>query len=724
LSADEVALKVALIIPTYNAERYIDNLFAGIAMQTLQPNEILIIDSSSKDKTQEKLAHYPCKIHVIAQKDFDHGGTRQLGTELIEADIYIYLTQDAIPADKHSFENLVQAFLNPKVGCAYGRQLPHKNATFLAAHARHFLYPEQSVLKSYENRHQFGIKACFNSDSFSAYRKQALIEAGGFPNKLIVSEDAYVAGKMLLKDWHVAYQAQALVYHSHNYSILQEAKRYFDIGVFHSKEQWIIKEFHTPTRIGMRFVRSELRCVFAKRALYIAPLAIIKSGAKYIGYRLGTYHARLPNWLRSKLSAHPGFWQNNKTADKFTLLLYSINYGPELTGIGKYNTEMCEWLAKRNHKVKVITAQPYYPNWQVFPGYKAWRFSKEHINGVEVLRCPLWVPSKPTGIKRALHLLSFAASSSLRLLAQLRCKPNILLFIEPSIFCFPGALLASKVLKAKPVLHVQDFEVDMAFNLKLVKAAFIEKWLIKFEQASFKRCSIVSTITPNMRQKLLKKGVPEEKAILFPNWADTENIKPLACSSPFRTELGIQSDKVVALYSGNMGEKQGLDIIINAAKQLSHCSNIIFVMCGAGSYAKTLQKLASSYNLLNIIWLPLQPIDKLNDLLNLADIHLLPQKPDVQDQVMPSKLLGMMASGKAILATAFSNTQLHAVVGEVGLVSAPGSNEAFVKNIAMLSEDKALRETLGKKARLYAELNFSKEAVLSKYELALKQIII
>ncbi|MDF2940648.1 MAG: glycosyl transferase [Gammaproteobacteria bacterium] len=716
-------MKIALIIPTYNAEKFVDDLFSGIAKQTLQPDEILVIDSSSQDKTLEKLQKYSCKIHSIPQAEFNHGGTRQLATELIDADIYIYMTQDAIAADENSFKNLVAAFDHPKVGCAYGRQLPHKNSSYFGAHARLFLYPEQSSLKSYESRQQFGIRTCFNSDSFSAYRKEVLVDAGGFPSKLIVSEDAYVAAKMLLQGWLVAYEANARVYHSHNYSLSQEFRRYFDIGVFHKSQHWIIEAFHNPTLTGMQFMRSELNYLRAKKAYHLLPLSILRSAMKYLAYRLGHHYEKLPRFLTKRLSAQKAFWQGPELKKSLRLLVYSLNYAPELTGIGKYNAEMCEWLASRGHRVTVLTAQPYYPGWKVFKGYSAWKYSQENINGVTVLRCPIWVPTRPSSLKRLAHLLSFACSSLPRLLFS-GFKPNVLFFVEPSVFCFPNALLAAKLYKAKPILHVQDFEVDVAFNLGMMKCHFLHKMLLNFEKAVFKRCSFVSTITVNMKAKLLEKGLDEDKALLFPNWSDTENIRPLPTISPLREQLNISNDKIVVLYSGNMGAKQGLEIIIEAANALKENPKLLFVMGGEGSFLEELKKLAQAYHLHNVIWLPLQPIEKLNELLNMADIHILPQKPDVKDQVMPSKLLGMLASGRPILATAVPNTQLYEVVLNTGMASPPGDIAQLVGNLESLAQDQALRVKLGQQARAYAEQHLSKQAILTKFEADLQKLLL
>jgi colanic acid biosynthesis glycosyl transferase WcaI len=412
-----------------------------------------------------------------------------------------------------------------------------------------------------------------------------------------------------------------------------------------------------------------------------------------------------------------------KNKSSLKLLLYSINYAPELTGIGKYNAEMCEWFVKNGHQVRVVTAQPYYPEWKVFPGYKAWRYSRETVNGVHVTRCPLWVPKHPGALKRALHLWSYACSSVFGLLKQLRFKPDVVFFIEPTFFCFPGALMMSKLSAAKPVLHIQDFEIEVAFSLGMMKCNFLQKLLLKFESWVFRKCCIVSTITPIMRQKLLEKSVPEEKAVLFPNWADTDNIKPLPYVSPLRAQLNIKADKIVALYSGNMGEKQGLEIIIELANQLVEDTSLVFVMCGAGSYLDNLKKRAQDYKLNNILWLDLQPLDKLNNLLNLADIHLLPQRADVKDQVMPSKLLGMLASGRPILATAFPNTQLYNVVKLTGMTCLPNDLQELAKNLKELAGSQDLRAQLGYQARMYAEQNFSKEVILKAYEAKLMQLI-
>ena len=405
------------------------------------------------------------------------------------------------------------------------------------------------------------------------------------------------------------------------------------------------------------------------------------------------------------------------------ILVYAINYAPELISTGKYTSEMCEWLSARGHEVRVVTAQPYYPDWKIFDGYKAWCYKTEIINNVKVMHCPLWVPHKPTGLGRIFHLLSFAISSFFRLITQITWKPNIIFFVEPSVFCFPNAFLFSKLTKAIPILHIQDFEVNAAFKLGILKSQLMRKILTMFEGYFIKKCKLVSTISPNMQKKLLKMGVPEDKAVFFPNWVDIDLIKPLAGSSKLRKDLNLSDKDIICFYSGNLGKKQGLEIIIDAADKLNDKQHLVFVIGGAGPYKEKLHQLISARKITNIIWLPLQPLFRLNELLNLADIHLLPQREEAADLVMPSKLSGMLASERPIVATALPGTQLYNVVKNTGRVTKPGDVTSFVAAIEKLADDFEYRKKLGENARKYAEDNLDKEVILNTYERHLNRLI-
>jgi len=414
------------------------------------------------------------------------------------------------------------------------------------------------------------------------------------------------------------------------------------------------------------------------------------------------------------------------------ILLHGINFAPELTGIGKYTGEMATWLAAHGHEVRVVTAPPYYPNWTVSLGYcgKSWKC--ERWQGVNVWRCPLWVPTRPGGAKRLLHLASFALGSLPVMLRQIIWRPDVVWVVEPALFCVPAALVVARLSGAKAWLHVQDFEVDAAFDLGLLRGKFLRSVVAGAERWLMQRFDVVSTISQRMHQRLLDKGVAPAQAVLSPNWVDVQAITPggqglsLQAEMPnlatevteldnsFRVKLGIAPDAVVALYSGNMGGKQGLELLADVAKLCLAQAVIVFVFCGNGAGRADLMQRCSG--LPNVHFLELQPIEQLNELLAMADVHLLPQRADAADLVMPSKLTGMLASGRPVLATAHPGTELALVVQDCGVVVPPEDPPAMAQAVQALAADSTLRTQLGAAGRVYALEHLDREAVLRKFE--------
>lgn len=400
------------------------------------------------------------------------------------------------------------------------------------------------------------------------------------------------------------------------------------------------------------------------------------------------------------------------------ILIHGINFSPELTGIGKYSGEMAEWLASQGHEVRVLTAPPYYPQWHIMDEYANW-WGTERYGKLSVYRCPLWVPARPSGLKRLLHLASFALASFPIMLRQVFWRPDVVLVVEPPFFCAPQAWLVARLSGAKAWLHIQDFEIDAAFELGILCTGWLKRWMLITERLILRRFDRVSTISVKMLERLDGKGVAHDKAILFPNWVDLGEIYPLAAESELRSRLGILPNQVVALYSGNMGEKQGLEVVLEAAK-LQENSVIRFVLCGDGAAKLSLQKKYADLG--NVVWLPLQPLEMLNELLNMADVHLLPQRGDVADLVMPSKLLGMLASGRPVLAAAHPDTQVGRIVSQCGVVFLPGNACVFLGMLKLLASDANERKRLGMVGRQIAEKQFSKEVVLRKFEQELKGV--
>jgi colanic acid biosynthesis glycosyl transferase WcaI len=400
-------------------------------------------------------------------------------------------------------------------------------------------------------------------------------------------------------------------------------------------------------------------------------------------------------------------------------LFLGLNYAPELTGIGKYSGEMMEWLAARGHEVRVVTAPPYYPAWRVGEGYEQWRYTREtSAAGVEIYRCPLYVPSCPNGLKRIVHLLSFALSSLPVMLVQAAWRPDLVLTVEPAFACAPVALLTARLCGAPAWLHIQDFEIDAAFDLGLLPSGgLIQRFAGACEGFLRHRFSQFSTISRGMMKRLQQKGIEPTQAVFFPNWVDVNAIRPTDEPGSFRKQLGIARDQVVLLYSGNMGMKQGLEILPELANGLRSHKHLHFVFCGDGAYRSQLEEAVAGFK--NVSFLQLQPVERLNELLNMADIHLLPQRAGAADLVMPSKLTGMLASGRPVIATAAPGTQVANAVEGHGIAVPPGDCDALAQAIIALADDSDLRRRIGQAARAFAEQELARDSVLMRFESAI-----
>jgi colanic acid biosynthesis glycosyl transferase WcaI len=396
------------------------------------------------------------------------------------------------------------------------------------------------------------------------------------------------------------------------------------------------------------------------------------------------------------------------------VLIVAINFAPELTGIGKYVGDMTSWMSDAGIDVRVVTAPPYYPEWSVRPGYSASRYSTEQLAGAKVFRCPLWVPKKPGGLSRILHLVSFALSSFPVVLWQaLTWRPKVVMVIEPPLACAPAAWLAARVSGARAWLHVQDLEVDAAFDLGVLKKPWLRKLVLAMERGLMRRFDRVTSISQKMLARLREKGVSNDRLGFFPNWVDTNLIRPLAGSNALRAALGVTADTPILLYSGNMGEKQGLEVIVEVARAFEESTEkALFMMCGDGAARARIERAAAGLS--NVRFIPLQPAERLNELLNLADIHLLPQRPDAEGLVMPSKLTAIMASGKPVVAGAHTDSDVGRAAAAGGIVVPPGDAGAFSRAIGSLLADSSMRDRLGLSARAYALENWERSTVLRR----------
>lgn len=303
---------ITVIIPTLNGAETLGEFFAALKRQHLQPDEILVGDSSSDDETVEMCRSAGAKVYALARGSFDHGGTRTELAKLARGSILVFFTQDAILATRDALGCLVEPLLiHEKLACTYGRQLPGKNAGPIAAHLRLFNYPPQSQVRCFADRHKYGLKTIFISNSFAAYKKKALAACDYFKNGLIFGEDTCTLGRLLVAGYEVAYIAAAAVYHSHNYTLFQELRRSFDIGVLHDSEKWLLQTYGGAEGIGARYLRSLFSKLLRDKEFFLIPGCLVRSAMKLIGYKLGRSYKKLPASWRPVLSMHRLWWRRD-----------------------------------------------------------------------------------------------------------------------------------------------------------------------------------------------------------------------------------------------------------------------------------------------------------------------------------------------------------------------------------------------------------------------------
>lgn len=300
---------IGLVVPTYNAMGGIDQFLSGLKRSSGDLSRVFVVDSSSTDGTPERFRAEGYEVLSIPSTEFDHGGTRQMAVELlVDCEIIVFLTQDAVLTSVESLHRLVAAFADPDVAIAYGRQLPRPGAGPIEAHARLFGYPAESRIKSMESIPEIGLRAAVVSNSFAAYRRSKLLALGGFPNGTLFGEDTITGAKAILSGHKIAYVGDATVYHSHEYSLIQEFRRYFDNGASYSRESWILKSFGKAEGSGKAYVLSEMKHLL-RHAPWLLPLSAVTVLVKYLGYRVGCMERRFPaNW-KLHMSMNKAFWR-------------------------------------------------------------------------------------------------------------------------------------------------------------------------------------------------------------------------------------------------------------------------------------------------------------------------------------------------------------------------------------------------------------------------------
>jgi colanic acid biosynthesis glycosyl transferase WcaI len=404
------------------------------------------------------------------------------------------------------------------------------------------------------------------------------------------------------------------------------------------------------------------------------------------------------------------------------LLIHGMNYAPELLGIGRYTGELGTYLAARAHQVTVLTAAPYYPQWRVQEDYRPQRWRREWLDGVEVLRAPQYVPARVSGLGRLLQECSFDASCLYWWSTCLLERPwDAMVAVCPPMTSglVPGLL--ARRLGIPLVIHVQDLQLDAARELGILRQPLLLEVLTWLELRLLRQARKVTTISRSMAARLAAKGVAASRLQVLPNWADLDKVRPGPRLNALRRELGLTSETVV-LYAGNLGEKQGLEVILEAAALTRSKPSIRYLIAGEGAARERIKLRAQDLGLDNVTFLPLQLNSRLPLLLAAADLHLVVQRREAADLVMPSKLTNIMAAGRPFIATAARATELGRVTTEsrAGLLVPPEDGRALAQAVLALAQDPGARKEMGIRARRYAEAFWDRERILGQWEELLK----
>lgn len=411
------------------------------------------------------------------------------------------------------------------------------------------------------------------------------------------------------------------------------------------------------------------------------------------------------------------------------ILMIGYNFSPEPTGIGKYSGEMLEWLARQGHDCTVITAFPYYPYWKVQAPYTnscSWYKSEVQFfaggGRLKVCRCPMYIPAKPTGIKRVLLDLSFFLSAFMQLLYLLPGKKfDLVITVVPAFHIGLLGIFYRKLRNAMLFYHIQDLQIEAARDLKMIRSKWLINMLFSLEAYILKQADVVSSISDGMLQKIKQKS--EKEVFLFPNWVDMRFFYPISEKDSVKQCFGFSASDKIILYAGAIGEKQGLEAILYAAKEMQDHPQIKFVICGSGPYQEQLKKLSASLLLQNLVFLPIQPIEKFNMLLNAADVHLVVQKIQACDLVMPSKLSTILAVGGLAMVTANEGSGLYSMLKKhkIAYLVEAENQHAFNEGIRNLVSKQ--NTELKKSARVYAENFLSIDKIMKAFDACIRELV-
>lgn len=405
------------------------------------------------------------------------------------------------------------------------------------------------------------------------------------------------------------------------------------------------------------------------------------------------------------------------------ILVMGMNYTPEKTAIGPFTAQLCEYLVQQRHKVTVTTAFPHYPEWKIQNGYRGKIFLHERVNGISVYRSYIYVPGKPNPTQRIIYDNSFSFSALVS--SMLVQEVDVIICISPPLELGLTAWIVGKFKDAPFLFQIKDLIPDIAVDLGMLRNQRIIHLAYRLEKFVYDKASAIGVISHGFAENLSTKGVPKSKVHYLPDWIDIDFIKPLGENSAFRQRNGLSESDFLVMYAGNIGNKQGLETLLDTASILYKQKNIVFFIVGEGSRKAALLEKADRMNLPNLRFLEFQPREFLPEMFSAADILVLIQQAGVTDICMPSKLLYNMASATPIVASVNDRSETARTIrdAEAGLVVPPENPQALAEAILKLCDSAQLREQFGTNGRAFVSEHFEKSKILKKFENLLQEIV-
>jgi colanic acid biosynthesis glycosyl transferase WcaI len=404
------------------------------------------------------------------------------------------------------------------------------------------------------------------------------------------------------------------------------------------------------------------------------------------------------------------------------VIVWGINYAPEITGIAPHNVSVCEFLREAGHDVEMVTTFPYYPEWKKKPEDRGILYRTNQINRVPVHRCWHFVPQRVTALKRIVHEGTFALTSTIRVLGLKR--PDVYLVASPPLILGTVAWFVSRLKAAPFIFHVQDLQPDAAVGLGMLREGWFTRALYWLEAFAYRHALRVSGISPEILDAFRRKGVPEKKLILYPNSVELPSKESLPQRGLFRQKYGFAPDEFLAIYAGNLGVKQGLEILFDAADRLPADSKVRILLCGDGAERPTLEEKIRTRGLTNVRMLPLQRGEDYQELLLDADVSLVTQQSGSGNAFFPSKVLVTLAHFSPVVTVADKGSALADAVaaGGFGVNVTPGKADELASVLSDLAHHPAQRQTWGAAGRVYVE-QFERHRVISAFVNQLQTVL-